>query len=574
MRLPTRQLRAGWEPLGFQSIYVGVHWRKDRSTWQVRVPRTLHGVTLHRGYYTHGSFPPTAEGERLAAEAYDAALVTYSLLSPAARAAPRNFPKDGSTPAVKLAGMPPRTAGSVYKGVCRVGQSEPARYQGSVSVGGTTKNFGVHHTEMAAARAVDRGMLDLMVLPVRGWNFDASAREWEALLCRYIAEDHPESGWGLTDTERTAWDALVDFCTSSHSGPRVDTPSVPAAGVPKLYLVIEKANDLEHDEIIRYCRKSKLGTATMLDIETAHKTDTITVIPFVGSGLQAYTARKLREYPHYMVDDAGLKLLHARALVLKKRVVVLKAIVPDATADVPRDPNFWVALKNALEDAAKEKQRRASRRRKKKKDTNFRKNIVESCGYSCQNMPPRASGGEPQMTTTNMSPGVKMRCLRGLRFLSTLVAAEGYSPRAERAAFASGIAKGNFFEAFAAGLTRGPQLASHMDRENGDREGYDIMAAVTFSGVDSAGPYRVAIFGYTRRCVGDHVKSLCDEDAPVLERVSEVRRNVRRRSNDGRWNGVLRPRCSSGECLPDTLTSRANAPHNSTRLPPPIIHFY
>ena len=38
------------------------------------------------------------------------------------------------------------------------------------------------------------------------------------------------------------------------------------------------------------------------------------------------------------------------------------------------------------------------------------------------------------------------------------------------------------------------------------REGYDIMGALTYTGHDSEGKYfRVGIFGYTRKCVGDYL---------------------------------------------------------------------
>jgi hypothetical protein len=38
-------------------------------------------------------------------------------------------------------------------------------------------------------------------------------------------------------------------------------------------------------------------------------------------------------------------------------------------------------------------------------------------------------------------------------------------------------------------------------------EGFDVMGALTYTGEDAKGPYRVGIFGYTRKCVGDFLDS-------------------------------------------------------------------
>jgi hypothetical protein len=45
-----------------------------------------------------------------------------------------------------------------------------------------------------------------------------------------------------------------------------------------------------------------------------------------------------------------------------------------------------------------------------------------------------------------------------------------------------------------------------MDRENDWREGHDIMGALTYTGRDEKGYYRVGVFGYTRKTVGDHLR--------------------------------------------------------------------
>ena len=44
-----------------------------------------------------------------------------------------------------------------------------------------------------------------------------------------------------------------------------------------------------------------------------------------------------------------------------------------------------------------------------------------------------------------------------------------------------------------------------MDRENDHRDGWNVMGALTFCGQDEKGSFRVGVFGYTRKCVGDYL---------------------------------------------------------------------
>eukprot|EP01047_Picozoa_sp_COSAG01_P102023 COSAG01_NODE_31674_length_593_cov_0.967611_2_plen_61_part_00 len=54
-------------------------------------------------------------------------------------------------------------------------------------------------------------------------------------------------------------------------------------------------------------------------------------------------------------------------------------------------------------------------------------------------------------------------------------------------------------------MTRGADVKPHMDRQNDWRKGHDIMGALTYTGRDEQGYYRVGVFGYTRKDVGDHL---------------------------------------------------------------------
>eukprot|EP01047_Picozoa_sp_COSAG01_P086200 COSAG01_NODE_19277_length_1019_cov_21.110870_1_plen_67_part_00 len=50
------------------------------------------------------------------------------------------------------------------------------------------------------------------------------------------------------------------------------------------------------------------------------------------------------------------------------------------------------------------------------------------------------------------------------------------------------------------------QLRVRLDRQNDWRKGHDIMGALTYTGRDEQGYYRVGVFGYTRKDVGDHLR--------------------------------------------------------------------
>eukprot|EP01047_Picozoa_sp_COSAG01_P048374 COSAG01_NODE_4708_length_4799_cov_4.376809_1_plen_168_part_00 len=134
-----------------------------------------------------------------------------------------------------------------------------------------------------------------------------------------------------------------------------------------------------------------------------------------------------------------------------------------------------------------------------------RGNIVLTKGFSGQAMrKPREEGGVPPLTKTGMSKKVANMAKRHFKFLTKKVLEKGYSLRGGDM-FSQKILEGNFYEAVAVALTRGPDVRPHMDRENDWREGHDIMGAVTYTGRDAKGYYRVGVFGYTRKAVGDHL---------------------------------------------------------------------
>ena len=104
-----------------------------------------------------------------------------------------------------------------------------------------------------------------------------------------------------------------------------------------------------------------------------------------------------------------------------------------------------------------------------------------------------------------MPADVQALVLPHLDYLTTRALAQGHVQRGGPGRFADALRPGNFFEAVAVAVTRGCEVLPHMDRENDHRDGWNVMGALTFCGQDEKGPFRVGVFGYTRKCVGDYL---------------------------------------------------------------------
>lgn len=272
-----------------------------------------------------------------------------------------------------------------------------------------------------------------------------------------------------------------------------------------LFLVIEDAPSLTHEDKNIFARQFRAGASTPLDETIADKISYIYAQKIVSSGFQYYSAKDLHRRSHYMVDGPGLKKImeSCAGLKLTPPVEIIPAIVPEM--DFRVEPEVMIHLKSILEKSGK---------------VNPRGNIVVTHGYSGQNMRcKRAEGGRPELTQY-MSSEIKKFALPVLEYLTKRIGLEGYTPRGGKGRFADALCPGNFFEAVAVALTRGPEVRPHMDRENDYREGYSIMGALTFSGHDAKGAYRVGVFGYTRKCVGDYL------DWEAKQAVSVSRRRI------------------------------------------------
>jgi hypothetical protein len=255
--------------------------------------------------------------------------------------------------------------------------------------------------------------------------------------------------------------------------------------LPPISLVIEVTDGLTTQECNDFAKKFKGKTATPLDATVAHKVVSVLVLPMPQSGIQYYDAEKLHVRPHYMTTDSisSLKQLYGDRPLTMIDPLTLSA----------EDINFdlWDALKNLVEAEGK---------------VNVRGNIVLTKGFSTQAMrTSRENGGVPPVTYGGMSDTVATMVTPLLTYLTSQVLNKGYSLRGGDM-FSQKLLLGNYYEAVAVAVTRGPDVKPHMDRKNDWREGHDIMGALTYTGCDAKGYYRVGVFGYTRKDVGDHLR--------------------------------------------------------------------
>ena len=251
-----------------------------------------------------------------------------------------------------------------------------------------------------------------------------------------------------------------------------------------VYMVFEDYGQIAAKTLDAFARRSKEGKATPLD-ETLENVglQKVTAIPLVKVGPQYYDAKSLHRCPHYMLTKPQLD-----DLCQKTTVDILDPIVP---ADVSIVTSDWEQMKTLVQKEAKD---------------SFRGNQVVTYGFSGMNAQSKwEDGGRPLLTASTMSDALKDLCLPYLDYLSQRVAAHGYAPRGDNR-FAHALRPGNYFEAVAVGVTRAAELNVHVDRMNDCRVGYNIMGALTFTGTDEHGPYRVGIFGYTRKVVGDYLQ--------------------------------------------------------------------
>ena len=133
-----------------------------------------------------------------------------------------------------------------------------------------------------------------------------------------------------------------------------------------------------------------------------------------------------------------------------------------------------------------------------------RGNVAVSKGYSTQ---AQRGKGPPVLTQKGMSQAIEDIALPHLDYLTEHVAKKHFKPRGGEGRFADALRKNNYFEHVAVGVTRGSDIVPHLDRNNDSRTNYNIMAALTYTGEDEKGYFRVAILAYTRKCVGDYLEN-------------------------------------------------------------------
>ena len=136
-----------------------------------------------------------------------------------------------------------------------------------------------------------------------------------------------------------------------------------------LFLVIEDAPTLTHEDKHIFARQFRAGASTPLDETIADKISYIYAQKIVSSGFQYYSAKDLHRRSHYMVDGPGLKKImeSCAGLKLTPPVEIIPAIVPEMEFGV--EPEIMMHLKSLLEKSGK---------------VNPRGNIVVTHGYSGQ----------------------------------------------------------------------------------------------------------------------------------------------------------------------------------------------
>jgi hypothetical protein len=260
-------------------------------------------------------------------------------------------------------------------------------------------------------------------------------------------------------------------------------------GAGQLYLVIEECDGLTYDDIVRFQRRYRAHEATPLDETIRDKICCVTAHTIVPEGVQYYSARDLHVCSHYQASGVVLQSIIAQqgSLPLCPPVAVVPADVPQ---DVATTPDEWARMATLVEARGKR---------------NPRGNVVITHGFSGQNMrQKRDLGGRPGLTQY-MSADVQTLVLPHLDYLTARALAQGHAQRGGPGRFADALRPGNLFEAVAVAVTRGCEVLPHMDRENDHRDGWNVMGALTFCGQDEKGPFRVGVFGYTRKCVGDYL---------------------------------------------------------------------
>ena len=299
-----------------------------------------------------------------------------------------------------------------------------------------------------------------------------------------------------------------------------------------IYFVIENTKGLTNPKCDAFAKRFKDGIATPLDQTIKNEVVSISVLALKQKGLQYYDANKLHERPHYMTQESmsQIKIKYAPRPVLND----ISTCEPTA-AEIGFNESEWLILKDQVLAEG---------------SVNVRGNTVLTKGFSGQNMrKKREEGGQPCLTTSYMSETVAHSVTPLLNFLTLKASEKDYMPRGG-GCFANELLTGNFYEAVAVAVTRGPDVVPHMDRENDWRDGFDIMGAITFSGSDDQGYFRIGVFGYTRKCVGDYLDwvvkkeqagriSGADSDDKLIAKHGNTEPLVRPVRARGKWTDLL-----------------------------------
>ena len=286
-----------------------------------------------------------------------------------------------------------------------------------------------------------------------------------------------------------------------------------------LLLIIEELGaDTPTSDIEAFCSRSKPNKnrrhaiATPFDSSINQYMERVTTLRLVDFGFQYYEASALHRCPHYMLSEEAFQsvldlLPHPIPNVGESRVRIpsprdLLKLHSVMSREAP--PLFKRLSLEAMFKCVKMQMETVVKAGRLK--WNYRGNSVWTRGFSKMNQKSRKTGGSPGITRTLMPDHLDWFYGPLLVYMSDRILAKGapYKIRGD-IRFSRKLRSDNFFEAVAITVSRGPDVNPHMDRENGPREGHDIMAGISFTGVDLRGVYRISVFGYTRKCVGDEL---------------------------------------------------------------------
>eukprot|EP01046_Picozoa_sp_COSAG06_P051705 COSAG06_NODE_8502_length_2147_cov_2.647949_1_plen_217_part_00 len=214
------------------------------------------------------------------------------------------------------------------------------------------------------------------------------------------------------------------------------------------------------------------------------------MLPLVSEGWQLYTTQQLGVWPHYISSSGDLtqKLDVARAsgLTAAIHVVADEDLIHPTWAELPFNESDVSNIVSCFENGLG-------------KWDLMRGTVVRSRGYSGQNQKGggRLSGERPYLTTSQMPDDLFALISPVISYFTEVAASAGLRPRCVGMFNELVPGTDTYHEAVAVVVTRRHfDLDVHVDPENDWWPGHNTMHALSFTGNDAKGQFRLAFFGY------------------------------------------------------------------------------